>query len=391
VPGGLTVADHETLSLTIDVDSVAENAGANAATGTVTRNNTDTGAALVVTLTSSDESEATVASSVTIPAGSTSASFVIAAIDDGLLDGTQTVTITATADGFVSAAETLDVNDHEPLTVTISRTTVLESEGDHAATGTVTRGNGDYSAPLTVTLTSDDDTEATVPATVTIGGGEASATFAVNAVDDGFSDPMQTVVIVASALGYQSGSATLNVADGNTLTWQNPNNRFDVDNSGDVTALDVLILINEINAHSARKLPDPLPPDLPPPFLDVNGDGTIAPLDVLAVINAINSARVGEGEGEVSGRMPTAMGPIVVFEEASPAAPRPTLGSAPRMGAKMAATESSNSRTRVADESPHAPARRLAEADDNTPHIDDVICSRLFFSVPNGAESGPRT
>jgi len=370
VASDLTVTDHETLSLTIDADSVTENEGPGAATGTVTRSNTNTSTALLVTLTSSDETEGTVASTITIPANDSSATFDIDAIDDDLLDGSQMVTVTAFAAGFALASDTLTVTDHEPLTVTIHRTTILETEGNNAATGTVARGNSDNSAPLSVTLISDDSTEATVPATVTIPGGQASATFFVNAVDDGFADQMQTVTIIALAGGHQSDSATLHVADVDTITWQNPNNQFDVDNSGDVTPLDALTLINDINTNSARTLPDLLPSDLPPPFLDVNGDGSITPSDVLDIVNAINNGGAGEGEGEFPGRIPTAIASAVGFQEAGSASTRSTYGPAPRTGSDVATTKplNLNLRSRVADEFSRAIMRRLAKVSDELLH-----------------------
>ena len=74
------------LTLTIDRTAIAEAAGANAATATVTRNNS-LESALVVTLASSDTSAATVPTMVTIPVGQVSATFPINAVDDGLVDG----------------------------------------------------------------------------------------------------------------------------------------------------------------------------------------------------------------------------------------------------------------------------------------------------------------
>jgi hypothetical protein len=41
----------------------------------------------------------------------------------------------------------------------------------------------------------------------------------------------------------------------------------------------------------------PVAPNVPPPCLDVNDDGSVGPLDVLAVINYIN-ARLGAGASE---------------------------------------------------------------------------------------------
>src|SRR5690606_29121427 len=78
------------LMVTIDPASISENGGV--ATGTVTRN-TSTGNELVVTLMSSDTSEATVLMTVTILAGNTSADFTITGVDDLIADGTQIVTI----------------------------------------------------------------------------------------------------------------------------------------------------------------------------------------------------------------------------------------------------------------------------------------------------------
>ena len=66
---------------------------------------------------------------------------------------------------------------------------------------------------LVVNLSSNDTSEATVPATVTIAANQASATFAITAVDDALLDGTQTVTITGSATGYVSGTQTLDVTD----------------------------------------------------------------------------------------------------------------------------------------------------------------------------------
>ncbi len=72
--------------------------------------------------------------------------------------------------------------------------------------------------------------------------------------------------------------------------WHNVAQNTDVDNDGEVTATDVIAIINHINAG----LPDPIsgstPIGLPSGFLDVDGDNVISASDVIAVINAINAA-----------------------------------------------------------------------------------------------------
>src|SRR5690242_18121297 len=85
------------LTLSIAPSTVAENAGAGAATGTVTRVNYDTTQPLTVNLASSNPSQATVPSSVVIAAGQTSATFPVTAVDNGVKTLTQNLTITASA------------------------------------------------------------------------------------------------------------------------------------------------------------------------------------------------------------------------------------------------------------------------------------------------------
>jgi hypothetical protein len=69
--------------------------------------------------------------------------------------------------------------------------------------------------------------------------------------------------------------------------WHNSDNPLDVDGSGEIQAIDALILINRINALGT---PTPLPDgqEIPPPFYDVNANGIVDPNDVLRVINFIN-------------------------------------------------------------------------------------------------------
>ncbi|MBI2481074.1 MAG: hypothetical protein HYV60_21295, partial [Planctomycetia bacterium] len=92
--------------------SVAENAGATATTVTIARN-TGTSGALVVNLTSSDPSEATLPATATIPAGQASVTVALAAVDDNVMDGIQTVTITASASGFADGTDAIDVLDQD--------------------------------------------------------------------------------------------------------------------------------------------------------------------------------------------------------------------------------------------------------------------------------------
>nr|MCU0871095.1 dockerin type I domain-containing protein [Pirellulaceae bacterium] len=81
--------------------------------------------------------------------------------------------------------------------------------------------------------------------------------------------------------------------------WHHYANPYDVDGADGVTPLDVLIVINYINAHPGDTAL-PSPPASGPPYYDVsNGDGITAQ-DVLLVINYINSRLGGSSAGEAS-------------------------------------------------------------------------------------------
>jgi surface-anchored protein len=98
-------------------------------------------------------------------------------------------------------------------------------------------------------------------------------------------------------------SVTVNVLD---RGFQNPIQRHDVNGDWYVSAIDALIIINELNRRGARPL-DVLS-DATPPFFDVNGDFAINAIDALSVINFLNARHFGgasgggasgEGEGPV--------------------------------------------------------------------------------------------
>ena len=153
------------------------------------------------------------------PAGATSAQFRFNvegkndwwwAIDNlkvkGTLTGVPFTGVTSTTFWNFAAPES------PRLTVTIDRTSMSENGG--TAIGTVTRNNLPTGA-VVVNLTSNDTTEATVPASVTILDGQSSATFTITAVDDTLSDRTQIATVTAAdaASVYATGSRTINVLD----------------------------------------------------------------------------------------------------------------------------------------------------------------------------------
>lgn len=201
------------LTISADKSSIPEDAGPSAATLTVQRAGFDTSVALLVTLASSDTTEAKLPASVTIPAGQSSITVPVEAVDDTLLDGIVRVSLTATAGSVTSNALALDVLDRERLTLQINRATFAENAGASAAILTVSRSNTDRSLPLTVQLSSGDTSEASVPSTVVIPANAASIDVGVSAVDDAIFDGTQELLIAAGATGYANATQSVFVTD----------------------------------------------------------------------------------------------------------------------------------------------------------------------------------
>jgi hypothetical protein len=215
------------LSVKIRPDSIVETTGGKLGYGTVILNTGPAAADTVVTLSSSDTTEATVPASVTIPKGYSFVQFAITPVPDTTLDGTKaTVTITASADNYVSGTANVQVVDPSVM-VKIFPANISEAAGARPGFGVVYLNTGPATADTVITLSSSNTAEATVPAQVTILKGQLFATFLVTAVPDTVADAAQSVTITASAAGFVDGSASVNVVDTlprKTLPWSNVSN-----------------------------------------------------------------------------------------------------------------------------------------------------------------------
>lgn len=79
----------------------------------------------------------------------------------------------------------------------------------------------------------------------------------------------------------------------------NPNNAFDVNADGSVSAIDVLNVINALNTTGSQSLGGGEGEGPSKLYLDVNADGMLSAMDALMVINHLNSRGAGEGESSV--------------------------------------------------------------------------------------------
>lgn len=115
-------------------------------------------------------------------------------------------------------------------------------------------------------------------------------------------------ITIISAGGSGGGGG-----EGNT----NLTNRYDVNNDGFVSPIDVLILVNSMNSGGGGALGGSGgngaggEGEGEKYYVDVNGDGFLSPLDALWVINALNNNGNGNGEGEGSDDLQSVLPTIV--------------------------------------------------------------------------------
>jgi photosystem II stability/assembly factor-like uncharacterized protein len=182
-------------SLTLNPTSVN---GGNSSSGTVTLNTAAPAEGAEIVL-SRIGGVATVPSSVTVPAGATSADFIVSTTQ---VDTSTTVSISALYGG-VSSYATLTVTPAATLSsLSLNPPSLI---GGSASIGTVMLSVVAPAGGATVALVSDNPTIAMVPAAVSITAGAKSATFPVSTT----SVSTQTLVTISGTYGGLTKSAVL--------------------------------------------------------------------------------------------------------------------------------------------------------------------------------------
>ena len=111
-------------------------------------------------------------------------------------------------------------------------------------------------------------------------------------------------------------NATIEVV--NTTPFLNPFLALDTNRSGQVSALDALIIVNRLNSTGSGVLPTPTAGGFTEFFYyDTNGDGSAAPVDVIRVVNFLNNP-LNNTEGEGASVVP----PVVTLSVNDSALPR---------------------------------------------------------------------
>ena len=232
VKGG---ASTPAVTITATDASAAEAAG-NPGQFTVSRG-TSGSTALAVNLTvggtaTNGTDYTTIPVTVTIPAGSVTATIAVTPVDDSAVEPSETVIVTVAAGtGYTvgaSSSATVTIADNDTSTVTIAATDANASEaGPATGTFTITRTGGTTSTALPVTIarsgTATNVTDyAAINSPVTIPSGATSVTVTVTPVDDSAVEGNETVVLTVSAgagdIVGGASSATVTIADNDSTT-----------------------------------------------------------------------------------------------------------------------------------------------------------------------------
>ena len=241
-PATVTIADNETATVTLSAnDAAASEAGSDPGQFTVdlgTLNNT--GAAITVNYTVSGSAGAgdytALTGSVAIAAGAQTAVINVAGIvDDALLEGNETVTVTllntGTAGVGVDATPaTVTIADNETATVTLSANDAAASEaGSDPGQFTVDLGTlNNTGAAITVNYTVSGSAGAgdytALTGSVAIAAGAQTAVINVaGIVDDALLEGNETVTVTllntgTAGVGVDATPATVTIADNETAT-----------------------------------------------------------------------------------------------------------------------------------------------------------------------------
>jgi len=164
-----------------------------------------------IALAASPEDEVSLPASVTFAAGQGRVTFPVQALDDDGIDGTQSITVTATHEGWPAGRWKLEVHDNEstPLRLTLPDAV---REGSINVFGTVSV-EAPVDRAVRVTSSSDDKTTVNVPSSVFIAAGQQFATFPLMVSDDALINPAQSVTLHASVANWPKAEATMQFED----------------------------------------------------------------------------------------------------------------------------------------------------------------------------------
>ncbi|MCZ4222600.1 Calx-beta domain-containing protein [Pedobacter rhodius] len=233
----LNIADDDTATITIAATANGAEPSTNGQfTFTMSKaSSTATVISYTVSGTATSGTDYTaIGTSVTIPAGATSATVSVAVADDNITEGTETVILTMTASTSnpsitaSTTAATVNITDNDASVASVTAGTNGNENGPTNGTFTVTLSNpttADTQITYTLagTATEGSDYTTITTKTVTILAGQVSATISIPVRTDNFVEGTETVVATLSnsnngLVSFSNAPATINIADNTTAT-----------------------------------------------------------------------------------------------------------------------------------------------------------------------------
>ncbi|SDD06044.1 Calx-beta domain-containing protein [Pedobacter soli] len=175
-----------------------------------------------------------IGTTVTIPAGQTTATVTVPVLDDNIAEGTETVILTmtaATSNPSVTASTTpasINITDNDTAVATIAAGTPGNENGPVNGTFTVTLSNPS-AQPTTITYTlggtatEGSDYSTIVTKTITIPAGQTTGTITIPVLTDNLVEGVETVIATLATSGnplvsVSNTPATINILDNNTAS-----------------------------------------------------------------------------------------------------------------------------------------------------------------------------
>lgn len=163
------------------------------------------------TISTGDNGLLAAPSTVILPAGASSVTFDITAVENEVVNSASDETVTVSVNGYAPAHFMLNIEDNEKADFTITTDKEFYVEGEEI--------KFDITAPRTVGgiqtihLGVDKPTRVTLPSEIIIPAGETHTTLTVQLADDDRPDDEQTLVFTFAADGYTTSKVPVNVDD----------------------------------------------------------------------------------------------------------------------------------------------------------------------------------
>ena len=158
-------------------------------------------------------SELLVPPTVTLPAGAREVIVPLTPVDDNLLDGSQAVTLTVQADGYIGLARHVLVRDNESAVLTLEApASVREGSGFLEEAGWIYLDRPP-AADIVVQVTSDRPNSVFAGPSVLVPAGATNAPFHMQVFDDDAINGLRTVLLQANVAGWVGDQLTLLLED----------------------------------------------------------------------------------------------------------------------------------------------------------------------------------